>query len=489
MSKIPNRILIVGGGTAGWMTAIRLQHAWPQCQISLIESADIGTVGVGEGATPYLKQFFKTLGIPESEWMPQCDATYKLGISFENWSQVAGYQAYFHPFFSALDKPVADMFFHNCGLRRRGFDANATPDEYFVASTLAQQKRHPVSPNQQIDIDYAYHFDAAKLGRYLRHKATSKGLKHLVDTVEEIRLAANGQIQSIVSQTQGELCADFYIDCTGFAGKVIQQSLGESLHSYQDMLFNDAAVAIQTPYEQDSELPLPQTRSIALKHGWMWQIPLTQRQGNGYVYSRSFIQPDQAETELRRTLNIGDSDEVKVKHLSMKVGRLSQHWRQNCLAVGLSQGFIEPLEATALMLTQLTVERFIEACQDPAPLNESQQGFNRQLNQVFDGIRDYIVAHYKLNTRTDSDYWLANANNPQSPETLQKIFSAWDGGKDVEQVLSENRHSLVYLRPSWYCILAGMGRFPTQLAPTHHAAPVEQARRYCQQVAQQFNGL
>ncbi|MEP7705748.1 tryptophan halogenase family protein [Paraglaciecola sp. 25GB23A] len=484
MLKIPDSILIVGGGTAGWMAANLLLHRWPSTKITLIESADIGTVGVGEGATPYLKQYFRQLNIAESEWMPACDATYKVGISFENWSTVAGYEQYFHPFFSVLDKPPAELFFHNCGLRRRGWRAPALPNDYFVNAELARRRLSPVSDKQ--DIDYAYHFDANKLGHFLRDKAKQQGLLHIVDNVAEVIVNQQGKISAVQSDKTGLLKAELYIDCSGFSGLLIHKALKQAYVSYADNLFNDAAVAIQTPLNL-VQPHSPQTHSIALSNGWMWQIPLTTRTGNGYVYSRGFISPDQAETELRQALQISENADVKVKHLTMRIGRLESHWAKNCLALGLSQGFIEPLEATALMLTQLSIEQFIQ-CHEGQSDNEIKQqaDFNREINRVFDGVRDYIVAHYKLNSRIDSDYWRENAANKNVPASLANIVDAWDKGLDVEQVLNQEKQQLVYLRPSWYCILAGMGRFPTQLQSTKKAAPVTQATEYCQKVATQY---
>lgn len=486
MNKQPKSILIVGGGTAGWMTANSLLHAWPECQITLIESADIGIIGVGEGATPYLKQYFRQLGIAESEWMPECDATFKVGINFEGWSGVNGYESYFHPFFSVLDKPIADMFFHNCGLRRRGFEAAVNPDDFFVAKTLSNGKMSPVSQHASgPDIDYAYHFDSAKLGRFLRKKAQQKGLRHIVDTVEDVALSAEGTISHIVAKQSGSIESDFFIDCTGFSGRLIHQGLDQQYVSYAKQLFNDSAVAIQTPLETPT--PHPQTRSIAMQAGWMWKIPLTTRVGNGYVYSGAHISADHAEQELRSRLGLLENSEIQVKHLKMRIGRLERHWHQNCLAVGLSQGFIEPLEATALMLTQLTVERFIEACNTKEKtLISTRDEYNKSLNTVFDGIRDYIVAHYQLTHRDDTDYWLDNKNNTNTPATLSAIMSAWESGGDVEKALHANKQSLVYLRPSWYCILAGMGRFPKHLKPTNNGAPLTQAVDYCQRITAQY---
>lgn len=484
MLNKPKRILIVGGGTAGWMAANTLLKNWPDAEISLVESKDIGIIGVGEGATPYLKQYFRELNISESQWMPACDATYKVGISFENWSTVGGYTEYFHPFFSHLDQQPAEMFFYNSGLRRRGYDADATPANYFVAAQIAAQRRLPLAAQgKTVDIDYAYHFDAAKLGRFLRDIAIAKGLNHIVDNVSDVLVSQSGDIEAVVTEQHGLLSADLYIDCSGFRALLINQALKQEYRSYQDCLFNNAAVALPTARNTAQSIS-PQTRSIALSHGWMWNIPLTSRTGNGYVYSSDFITPDQAETELRQTLEIPDSADVSARHLKMRIGRLDNHWHKNCLAVGLSQGFIEPLEATALMLVQFTLQRFVDRFGNHQQCTEQDRAqYNSGLNQTFDGVRDYIVAHYKLNTRSDSQYWIANRENKRVPDALATVIDVWDSGQDVEKALASMRDELVYLRPSWYCILSGMGRFPKSLNSTNQAASHVDARQYCQTTA------
>ncbi len=479
----PKSILIVGGGTAGWMTANTLLHAWPLTKVTLIESADVGIIGVGEGGTPYLKEYFKKLNIEESEWMPKCDATYKVGINFVNWSGKPEYNSYFHPFYSVLDKPPAELFFHNCGLRRRGYEASCHPDDFFVAAELARQKKSPNLASASVDIDYAYHFDSAKLGHFLREKALSKGLVHIVDHVQSATLNERGEVAEVICENTGSYNAEFFIDCTGFAGLLINKTLKRSYQSYHEQLFNNAAVAIQT--SNDGAIVTPQTESVALSNGWMWNIPLTTRQGNGYVYSDNHISADQAETELRLQLNIDDNADVTAKHLKMRVGRLNEHWYSNCLAVGLSQGFIEPLEATALMLTQLTVDKFIESFNQNSVQNKVCDQYNQTMNNAFDGIRDYIVAHYQLSNREDSAYWKDNKHNQNRPNVLSDILDAWESGQDVEKALNTHQSKLMYLRPSWYCILSGMGRFPTQLKQTQYSAKVEEAQHYCKKVVRE----
>ena len=487
MNNKPKEIIIIGGGTAGWMTANSLLKAWgSDTSVTLIESKSIEIIGVGEGSTPYLKQYFSSLGIAESEWMPQCDATYKAGIDFQNWSSVQGYESYFHPFFSQLDLKSAELFFHNSGRRRRGESVNALPNHYFVSAHIASQNLSPVpNENLQLDVDYGYHFDSVKLGAFLKNKAIEQGLAHITDQVLEVKQDHNGSILSIITKDNFELTADFFIDCTGFTGVLVNKTLEREFYSYKDCLFNDSAVAIQTPIDKSKDISA-QTISKALKNGWSWKIPLSTRTGNGYVYSSDFISSDNAEFELREQLNVLDED-IKVKHLKMRIGRLKKHWDKNCLAVGLSQGFIEPLEATALMLIQFTVENFISSFDKKDQIIDNTiKDYNLTLNTTFDGVRDYIVAHYKLNSRTDTEYWIACRNEIKTPVNLQNIISVWDKGLDLEQELAKQKESLIYLRPSWYCILSGMGRFPKNLQSTNTPSRVSEANLYCEQMARKY---
>lgn len=456
------KILIVGGGTAGWMTALIMANTWQRqpLDITLMESPAVGTIGVGEGSTPALKTFFETLGIADSEWMPECNATYKCGIRFDNWSTKPGFESYFHPFASLLDKHSLPIFMHNAQARVAGAQVEAHPDKFFIAAYLAQQGRGPKGGDYfPFDVHYGYHFDAALLGRFLRRKAEALGVNYLQRHLRSVELNEAGDIASVVCDQGEKLGADFFVDATGFASLLLQQSLAVPFKSYANNLFNDAAVAMPSAIAQDAPLP-SFTLARALKHGWAWQIPLTQRFGNGYVYSSAFCSADEAERELRERLGLLDAD-IPVRHLTMKIGRVEQHWSRNCLAVGLSQGFIEPLEATALFLVQQTAAIFVELFTRGNFSNEFCSEFNRRINGYFDGTRDYIVTHYKTSSRSDSEYWRANTANPRDvSEAMLQLYSAWMAGKDLASEVNRLHLAQYYPVPSWYCILAGMGIFP-----------------------------
>jgi len=462
MSDSQNKkIIIVGGGTAGWMTALLMARAWHAqgWEIGLLESTTVGTVGVGEGSTPALKLFFEKLGIAEAEWMPACNATYKCGIQFDGWSGRPGYESYFHPFASLLDKHSLPLFMQNAQLRVQGLDVDAHPNRFFISKLLAQHNLAPKpAENFPFDIQYGYHFDAGLLGKFLAAKAATMGVKHLIGHITQVRQASDGSIAALQLEDGAELAADFFVDCSGFAGLLIQQTLQTPFHSYQHNLLNDAAVAL--PSEIGTAIPSA-TLSTALKNGWSWKIPLTNRFGNGYVYSSAFCSADQAEVELRASLGLLDAD-IPVKHLKMKVGRVTAHWNKNCLAVGLAQGFIEPLEATALFLVQQTAAIFIEDYERGFFSDKYQAAFNQRINGYFDGTRDYIVTHYKTSARTDTEYWRANIANPQDiSATMAELYSSWMNGKDLNAEVARLQLTPYYAAPSWYCIFAGMGIFPS----------------------------
>lgn len=477
MNPEQRTILVVGGGTAGWMSALHLAHAWRDRDIgiALVESARIGTVGVGEGTTPLIKEFFDRLGIPESEWMPACNATYKCGISFPDWATEPGYQSYFHPFFSDLDRAHVQHFWDNCNLRRAGHEVPAHPDPYFVSTAMVRQYRCPIArtPGTR-DSVYGYHFDAALMGQYFKRKAIERGVRFIEDTVLEARLHENGEVAAVVTENHGELAADWFVDCTGFRGLLIQQALGQEVRSMRDYMFNNAAIAMPTPLPDRERIP-SETVSRALRHGWVWHIPLMSRMGNGYVYCSDYVSADEAEAEFRALLGAA-AEGVDALHLKWQPGRLDRHWHRNCVAVGLAQGFLEPLEALMINVIQRTIEGFTEALESADFEPRWQDRFNDYVNGFIDGIRDYLQLHYKLNTRTDTPYWEDARANPHLSDHLATILGAWDQGQDFDRVLFDHINQQVYPRTSWYCMLAGMGRFPPATQPALRLPTRQQQR-------------
>ena len=471
MTATPPRVVILGGGSAGWITACLLAKEWGADRITVIESPEIGIIGVGEGSTPQLKAFFDHLGIEEAEWMAACDATYKLGIRFTGWSERPGFESYFHPFPSPIDLHTEPGFVQNCTLARRGFQVPAHPDSWFLATRLAEQGKrpHPVA-SFPFPPSYGYHFDAYKLGAYLRDWAAARGVTHLARKVVEVALDDAGNIAALVLDGGDRVAGDIFVDCSGFRAVIAQEALGERFVSYADALWADRAVVLPTAPPADFK---PQTDSVALSAGWRFAIPLTTRTGNGYVYSSRYIADDDAEAELRAA--VGADPEVASRLLKLKVGRVERSWSGNCLAAGLAQGFVEPLEATALHIVIATALEFVQAYAGGGFTHRQRDRFNASIAARYDGIRDYIVAHYRMNQRRDTAYWRDCATNQTLPNGLKAMMTAWFTHEDIAVANSQiNGASAAYSAMSWNCLFAGYGTFPPESKcvplPDHLAA-------------------
>ena len=452
-------VVVVGGGTAGWMTALLLANSayGARLKVTVLESPQVGVIGVGEGSTPWLRGFFESLGIEEAEWMPECHATYKAGITFDGWSTRPGYESYFHSFASMLDNMTMAPFIDNVHARLNRADVHAHPNRFFISARLARDCKAP-RPRESFPFDvwYGFHFDSVLLGKFLQKKAIERGVQHVAGHVTDVRLTEAGDIGSLTLKDGDTLAGDFYVDCTGFASLLIGKALGTPFVSFKDNLFNDAAIALQVPH--DGAIP-PQTISTAIDHGWVWKIPLTTRYGYGYVYSTDFCSPDNAENELREHLGLLDAD-IPARHLKFRPGRVAQPWNRNCVANGLAQSFIEPLEATTLLFVQRTAEMLVAALEKGDIGEAARRQFNETLNGRVEGTRDYIVTHFKTNTRSDTDYWRANAANTHLSEPLQQLLRTWLASKPITAGIAKGSFGRGYPIMSWYSMLAGVGLFP-----------------------------
>lgn len=487
---LPFRIVILGGGTAGWMTACLFAQHWRgRAAVTVIESPDIGIIGVGEGSTPQLKAFFDTLGIAERDWMPACDATYKLGIRFDGWGGAAA-AGYFHPFPGALDLHTQPGFVRNAALRRGGVDVPAHPDAFYLAPQLADAGMGPhPAENFPFAPSYGYHFDAHKVGAFLRGHATGLGVTHLPRKVTEVRVDAEGQVAALLLDDGEAVEGDFFVDCSGFRALIAEGALGVRFLPFEGNLFNDRAVVMPTPHADGAPWATA-TGSIAMTAGWRWTIPLTSRVGNGYVYASRYIEPDAAEAELRAALGVGE--EVAARHLEMKVGRLADSWTGNCLAMGLAQGFIEPLEATALHIVIATAQEFIAAFDGGGFTPQHRAIFNQRIAARYEGIRDYIVAHYRMNQRgAAGDYWRDAAAMETLSDELKAMITAWFTGSDLDAAIAELGIGGAYGGISWHCLFAGYGLFPPAArmraaAPGDGAADMPAIEDFLRRAARNF---
>jgi tryptophan halogenase len=489
-------ILIVGGGTAGWLTAAFLaktlgtQAGGPR--ITLVESSDIGIIGVGEGTFPSIRGTLSAIGLDEARFLRECSATFKQGVKFVDWVRPRGESGpgrpdhYFHPFNVPSQRPGAPdpLPYWLLGA------ADGLPDGDAFAAVATMQKRiadASHAPKRASDGDYlgpmnyAYHFDAGRLATLLATHAKSLGVAHVLATVERVELAEDGAIASVVTRERGALKADLYIDCSGFRAMLIDRALGSRATPLNDVLFVDRALAMQVPYERP-DTPIPSyTISTAHEAGWTWDIGLQQRRGIGYVYSSRHTDDARAEQVLRDYIGKG-SDGLTPRLLKLETGYRKTQWIKNCVAVGLSAGFLEPLESSGIGLIETAA--YLIGFLFPADGNFEPvaKQYNEMMNARFERIVDFLKMHYALTKRTDSAFWTENADPASWSSTLRDRIAQWrcrpphrmDFVVDLE----------MYPPSSWQYVLYGM-EHKTDLSATRGAWPrMADARREFQTIAQ-----
>ena len=446
-------ILIVGGGSAGWMTAAALSNALgPSCQITLVESEAIGTIGVGEATIPPVQQFNQRLGISEGAFLKATQGSFKLGIEFEGWTKDG--DIYFHPFgYYGADFDPHVPFHHYWLADKVGSGSAGELDDYSLCFTASKAGRfsHPSRDPRQIQsrLDYAYHFDAKLYAGFLRTYSEARGVKRVEGRVTDAHLDPDtGYISSIDLEGDLTLKAELFIDCTGFFGVLIEKTMKTGYEDWSKWLPCNRAVAI--PSEGDRE-PLPYTRSICRKAGWQWRIPLQHRTGNGYVYCDQYIDAEEAETTLRDTLD--GAPLAEVKHLRFVTGRRKKFWNKNCVAIGLSAGFMEPLESTSLHLIQSAIMRLFTLFPDQGMSPLLAEEYNRVTTEEYEYIRDFLVLHYLANER-EEPFWKHMAALEVSENLRFKIDHFTENG-----LISLDAREL-FGKPSWLAVMVGQGLIP-----------------------------
>ena len=472
-------VVIVGGGSAGWMTASYLSASFgEQVAVTVVESPIVSTIGVGEATFSTIRHFFAHLGVAETEWMPFCNATYKLGIRFRNW-RAEGHDFY-HPFerSGVVDGfTLADWWLSNGHAGQSQFDR-----DLFLISALCDAKRSPryldgAIFEEQTDFDdsrlnpgtltgddtqfpYAYHLDAALLAAFLTTYATSRGVRRIEDHVVHVGRDERGWISHIRGEEHGVITADLYVDCTGFSGLLINRTLEEPFVSFQDFLPNDRAVAFRVPVEQGDDIQ-PYTTATAVEAGWIWTIPLYGRIGTGYVYASDYSTADAAEQALRDFVGPSAAD-VPANHIRMRIGRNRSSWVHNCVAIGLSSGFVEPLESTGIFLIHHGIEQLVRHWPGADWDEGLRIDYNRQVARCFDGIRDFLVFHYYGAARSDNAYWRDTKLRPL-PDGLADRVEQW------RTRLPETENVYPYYHGfepySHTCMLLGLGRITPKPCP------------------------
>lgn len=422
-------VLIVGGGSSGWMTAAALVRQLPWLDITLMEAPGIPTIGVGESTIGHINSYMNAVGLKDEEWMPHCNATYKTSIKFTDFRENPGPEKHvFHYPFGVVDitdkeHGPMEWFLHNAQDRETW--APGTFAEYYHPHVIMAD-HNKMTNNENFEIrgfdfkyDTAYHMDAALFGQYLKnHVCIPEGVKHITDTMVGATKADNGSLSGIITENNGTLSADLYIDCTGFRSLLLEGQMGSEFVSFHDTLMNDSAIATIIPYLDVENEMTSATNCTAIESGWVWNIPLFNRIGTGYVYSSKFSTPEQAEADFRKHLASNRMDyngpgakeraeQAEFRHIKIKHGVHKQAWIKNVVGIGLANGFIEPLESTGLMLTHEGIMKVIDVLHqhDGFVTRFDIDTFNFTFYDQILGFKDFISLHYTMSQRCDTPYW------------------------------------------------------------------------------------
>jgi tryptophan halogenase len=463
------KVLIVGGGTAGWITAGYLARMLGAdtpagIQICLVESADIGVIGVGEGTFPTIRRTLQRMGVPESRLVKECGATFKQGIRFVDWRHdPAGTSSHYMHSFQSTQQPAGLDLLPYWLLGVAGRDAAwaevNTPQKIVADAALAPKLI--THSEYKGPLTYAYHVDAVKLAHLLRKVAIESGVKHIVDTVDGVNLREDGAIRSVTSRAHGELDADLYIDCTGFRAQLIGQALDVPDKPCGSVLFCDTALAIQVPYDQPGDPVASYTISTAHEAGWTWDIGLDTRRGIGYVYSSSHTDDTRAEAVLRAYVGKA-ADNFSVRKIKFQSGYRETSWHKNCVAIGLSSGFFEPLEATGIILVEAAAATLAKVFPWGGDLDVSARQFNRHMVRRYERALSFIKAHYCISGRRDTSFWRDNVDARSMPGELQDLLARWRHRPPSEIDFDLNVD--LFTEHSWQYVLYGMG-YETDLTP------------------------
>ncbi len=451
-------IVIVGGGTAGWMSAAALARAVaPHCRIRLVESDDIGTVGVGEATIPQIAQFNAFLGIDEDDFVKQTGATFKLGIEFADWDRLG--HSYFHSF-GAIGQARGLLSFHHYWLCAAGAARHADLGQFCLNTAAARAAKFmpamAAASSPLAGLSHAYHVDAGLYARYLRRYAEQRGVRRTEGKVVHTALrAADGFIEAVVTDSGERLCADLFIDCSGFRGLLIEQALHTGYEDWRHWLPCDRAIALPSA---PTGSPAPYTRASARSAGWQWRIPLQHRTGNGLVYASEFLSEDEATATLLAQV---DGEALAApRTLSFVTGKRKRFWNRNCVAIGLAGGFMEPLESTGIHLIQSALARLIGYFPDLHFDQADIDACNAQFSSEVEGIRDFLILHYKATRRTDSPFWRQCASM-QVPAALEQRIALFR----AHGRMPPGARTDMFVEENWLQVMIGQGIMPAARHP------------------------
>ncbi len=469
------KVVIAGGGTAGWMAAAALaKQLGPLLDITLVESEDIGTVGVGESTIPTARTFNALLGIDEAEFMRATQATFKLGISFENWGEVG--DRYIHSF-GQVGKSTWMGGFHHFWMQAREQGFGGDLGDYCLELKAAEQNRFYTG--DESPLNYAYHLDAGLYGRFLRGMAEADGVRRVEGKIASVRQRGeDGFVEALVMQSGEVVEGDLFVDCTGFRGLLIEQTLKAGFEDWDHWLPTNSALAVQT---RSTEPAVPYTRAIAHEAGWRWKIPLQHRVGNGLVYCSDFMSDDDARAKLMG--EIEGETLIEPRLIRYRTGRRRKTWDKNVVALGLASGFVEPLESTSIHLIMIGVTRLMQLFPFAGISQAAVDRYNRQANDELEKIRDFIILHYKATERTDSPFW-DRVREMEIPDSLSQRIELFRQSAQVYQAPGE-----LFQVDSWLQVLLGQRIQPQTYHHMGRLMPAHQLKGALEDLKRNIDGM
>lgn len=454
-------VVVIGGGIAGWLTAGRLaahhkSNTPDGLNVVLVESPNIPIIGVGEGTWPTMRSTLIALGISETDFIRECEASFKQGAKFAKWVDGSDDDFYYHPLVLPQGFSKTDMAGHwlNNTAESTSFSNAVCYQEAICEQGLAPKTI--CTPEYAAIANYAYHLDSVKFAVFLQKHCTQQlGVKHILDDVTQVNSAKNGDIASVTTKQQGEISGDLFVDCTGFSSLLLGEHYKVPFKPCDDVLFIDTALAVQVPYEDEDESIASHTISTAQEAGWIWDIGLQHRRGVGYVYSSKYSTEAQAREKLKEY--VGDKiDSLTIRKIPIKSGHRSHFWQNNCVAVGLSAGFLEPLEASALVLVEMSAQMISEQLPHTRDIMDiTAKRFNETFSYRWEKIIDFLKLHYILSTRDDNAFWSDNRDPKTIPQSLQDLMKLWQYRAPADHDFTSNNE--VFPAASYQYVLYGMG--------------------------------
>lgn len=480
MTNRIEKVVIVGGGTAGWLTAATLAAEFRSgpsgVSVTLVESDQTGTIGVGEGTWPSMRSTLQKIGISETDFIRECNASFKQGSKFVGWLE-GGDESYYHPF--SLPEGYSDINLSDYWLpyRDRVSFADAVCPQVRVCEHHSAPKQIS-TPDYAYTLNYGYHLDALKFAQLLQRHAVEKlGVTHLTDHIVKVNAAPDGDIASVQGERHGEITGDLFVDCSGFMSLLLGKHYAIPFKDMRDILFNDRALAVQVPYPNEDAPIASATLATAQRAGWIWDIGLPTRRGTGYVYASQYTDEEQARNELSAYLRASSPgiavEDLPVRLIEIRPGYRETFWHRNCVAIGLAAGFLEPLEASALVLVEVGARMLAEQMPGNRQVMDIvARRYNEKFAFRWRQVIAFLKLHYVLSRRSDSQYWIDNRNPASIPPELSELLALWQTRSPWHR--DETHVDEMFPSASYQYVLYGMGFESESFVARRRASVAEQ---------------